>query len=200
MNLKTILAVSALGCLGLSHKNIVSADEPGESIPTSHASPEGAAADLVHAFVTRDFHAFNEARPKSFCEGPTDPFNYYVMFRNSTKLFKMGESFNETNLPSRLMKISRVYSAQPLTTAKQREIASAFVHGWHEPTLVDVVVEDRQGNEFLHRTIVVKPKDSDKWYAQPQLVAHDYLTELLLQLPKSESVSWQITEVSDDDQ
>ncbi len=199
MNLKTILALSVFVFFGFTQPKIVRADESKESIPKSHDSPEGVAVDLGQAFISRDFHAFNEARAKSFCEVRTDPFNYYVRFRNNTTLFGMGESFNETNLSSPPLRISRVYSAQPLAAIERREISGAFsLSGWIEPTLVDVVIEDRQGNELLHRTIVVKSKSSELWYAQPQLVAHDYLSELLLELPRSESVSWQIAETSDD--
>ncbi|MEP3479182.1 MAG: hypothetical protein ABJZ55_08050 [Fuerstiella sp.] len=198
MSLKTILVVAAIGCLGFSRREIVNAADPEERIPTSHESPEGIAVDLVRAYVLRDFDAFNEARTKSFCEGRTDPVNYYVMFRNSTTLFKGVEPFRETSALSSHGRVVRVYSAQPLTTPKQREVASAFSQGWHKPTLVDVVIEDSRGNEFLHRTIVVKSKRDDLWYARPQLGHHEYLSELLLQLPKSESVKGQIAEAVDD--
>ena len=198
MSFKTIMVVAALGFLGFARRDIVIAADPEERIPTSHESPEGIAVDLVRAYVLRDFDAFNDARTKSFCEGRTDPVNFYVMFRNYTTLFKDGEPFREVSALSSPGRIVRVHSALPLTTAKQREIASEFAHGWPEPTLVDVIIEDRQGNEFLHRTIVVKSKNDGLWYARPQLSAHEYLSERLLQLPKSESVSWQIAEAVDD--
>ncbi|MEM9644542.1 MAG: hypothetical protein AAF989_06080 [Planctomycetota bacterium] len=199
MTLKSVLAVSALGCLVFAHASTAVAGDANDSIPSSHGSPEGAAVDLVRAFMTRDFHAFDEARTKSFCEGRTDPFNFYVRFRNNTTFFSMGESLKETDFPSRLLKICRVYSAQPLKTKEQLSVASAFpVSGYIDPTLVDVVVEDRLGNELLHRTIVVKSKSSGLWYARPRLIGHELLSELLLQLPKSESVSWRIGEGSGD--
>ncbi len=166
----------------------------GDPRPTSHESPEGVAADLVQAFISRDFDVFNEARAKDFCEGKTDPVNYYVDFRNSTTLFLNGAPLHEPGFPSRLMRISRVYAARPLVTKEQLSIARAFVgNGWLEPTLVDVVVEDRLGNELLHRTLVVKGRKAGLWYGKPKLFAHDYLVELLQKLPESESVYWQIT-------
>jgi len=168
--------------------------QAGNPRPTSHESPEGAATDLVQAFISRDFHVFNEARAKDFCEGSTDPFNYYVGFRNFTTLFLDGDPLHETSFPSRLMRISRVYSARPLVTKEELTIASAFVgSGWLEPTLVDVLVEDRLGNELLHRTFVVKGRRAGLWYGKPKLIAHDYLEELLQKLPESESVHWQLS-------
>jgi hypothetical protein len=198
LNLTSLLIATALGCFCFSGRDFVNVADSEETIPRSHESPEGIAVDLVRAYVLRDFDAFNEARAKSFCEGRTDPVNFYVMFRNYTTLFKDGVPYRETSPLCSPGRIVRVHSAVSLTTAKHREIASAFSQGWSEPTLVDVVIEDRQGNEFLHRTIVVKSKSDGFWYARPQLGAHEYLAQLLLQLPKSESVLWQIAEAKDD--
>lgn len=202
MNLKTVLTVSVLSCVGLIQSNIASAGETEKDIPTSHNSPEGVAVDLVQAFITRDFHAFNEARAKSICEGRTDPFNYYVHFCNCTTMFKDGQSFSGVEFSYSLKRVSRVFSAQDsnsLTEKEGRSNVGAFVYGW-STALVDVMVEDRHGNEFLHRTFVVKSEKSGLWYANPKLMKHELLTEMLLQFPKSESVLWQVSEATDDRQ
>ena len=187
------LAIAFLGCR-LSDTSF--ADNSSDSVPTSHESPEGVATDLVQAFISRDFHGFNEARVKTFCEGRTDPFNYYVGFRNFTTLFISGDPIREVSVPSELLQISCVHSARPLITKEEIEVASAFRVPGLEPTLVDVVIEDRLGNELLHRTIVFKAKDSGLWYAIPQLYTHDYIEKILLKMPKSESVFWRRSETS----
>lgn len=196
MNWQGMVLSLAIAFFGFNLSEACRADRSTDSAPTSRKSPEGVATDLVQSFISRDFHGFNDVRAKHVCEGRTDPFNFYVGFRNFTTLFMNGEPLHEAGFPSQLMRISRVYAARPLKTKEDLEVAGAFRLGWH-PTLVDVVIEDRLGNELLHRTLAFKAnKDSELWYAQPQLYTHDYLNELLMKLPKSELVLWQPVESS----
>ncbi|MCA9057704.1 MAG: hypothetical protein KDA85_04370, partial [Planctomycetaceae bacterium] len=104
---RTFLAFAIL-FFGASIAEICCADNQTEGLPTSHESPEGAATDLVQAFIGRDFHAFDEARVKSFCEGRTDPFNRYVDFRRCTTFFNERNPLTELSFPSSLRRLSRV--------------------------------------------------------------------------------------------
>jgi len=56
----------------------------GDGLPTGNSTPEGAATDLVRAFLERDYNRFDAARTRNSCEGRNDSHNYYAFFLQHT--------------------------------------------------------------------------------------------------------------------
>ncbi|WP_345322174.1 hypothetical protein [Novipirellula rosea] len=156
--------------------------------PTGNSTPEGAATDLVRAFIDRDFDRFNAARTKNSCEGRNDPHNYYAAFLQHTTL--IGDT-GQTAQPDSLNepdRISRVYKARYLPHDElELDIRTHWIaiYGRSDRSLVDVAVSNEAGDEFLHRTIVYKATTNGKWYAHAQLNHDDHLHNLAALQPKS---------------
>jgi|GEM_PF-1602736 len=150
-----------------------------DGFPTGQATPEGAACDLVRAYIDRNFELFNSARHARVCENRNDPHRYYALFLKHASFSHRSKSFNAETLPNSLVRLSKVYSARsaaPEDAETRRHWKMGLTLNFIEDEVfVDVVAVDSEGRDYLHRTIVHKHKyKNGNWLARPQLWAENH--------------------------
>lgn len=115
MNKMRFALLSGLAAIMLV--DCVAAQSPSGSdeLPVGNSTPEGAACDLVRAFISRDESLFHAVRPVSSCEGKLDPTLAFRRFMTHTPqpidALKQEQSANQH--PIQLVRSVPVTNAKP---------------------------------------------------------------------------------------
>jgi len=161
---RLIVWCAAVG-ISLVLSSSASADDPTplakkhkDGFPTGNATSEGAATDLVRAYIGRDFLLFNKVRYVRMCETPNDHANKYVRFLRYTAFSNNSKTYKLDSLPSELTRISKVFTARSLAPQNEEEKAEwelrLLLHHLQDQMFVDVIAEGSDGREYLQRAVV----------------------------------------------
>ena len=135
--------------------------------PSGKETPEGAACDLVRAYLLEDFAGYNEVRRGSTCETDLDiarSFSAFLQYRPRHDTTAMHGADRPTH-------IVKVHSAQryDLSPCQKQllKIDVMFNDGAEDCMYVDVVTADNDGNEFSSRVEVVRTDNEEdvQWRA-----------------------------------
>ena len=134
--------------------------------PTGKETPEGAACDLVRAYLHEDFAGFKEVTRGSACETPLDVARSFSAFLQYMPHHDASPS-QRAERPTRIVK---VHSAQHynLRPCQQQLLQFDIMinDGAEVCMYVDVVTADNHGNEFSSRVEVVRTGNEDgQWRA-----------------------------------
>jgi hypothetical protein len=134
-----------------------------DGFPGGHDTPEGAACDLVRAFVRRDAELFNKTclRPYTADRGPAE---YAKFLKTTTESIKQEAAKKEPS-PGGPKSIGKLFAARHLSKGGPASYGFA-VFGFQDVLFVDLGVWLHNGDRFLNRTLVIKDKDG-KWYVHP---------------------------------
>jgi hypothetical protein len=136
-----------------------------DGFPTGNDTAEGAASDLMRAFIGRDAELFQQRRWVAFCEGTADPSLAYKRFLTHTPaVITPKASKDRPALPSS-QRIGSVFAARRSTDTSEQAAALVKLLGdmGHE-AFVDVVTIGEDGTQYLSRVSVSQRIDK-KWYA-----------------------------------
>jgi len=137
--------------------------------PAGSATPEGAAMNLIRAYIRRDYRLFNQTRDVPMCEGYNDPANRYVEFLRFTSFSSGSKAYNLETMPCELTEISKVYAARSFAPVNEEEKSTWAItlqlHLLTDQRFVDVIATGSDGREYLHRT-VVEQHNGGYWTAQ----------------------------------
>jgi hypothetical protein len=137
-------------------KTIVAAD----GFPTGQSTPEGAAADLARAFISKDVGSFRALCIRPYGDGPAK--TEYLDYLNgvSTHL-----GHHEKPSPDNPKKISKVFAARHLSHGGPASTGYALFN-FRDVMFVDLEVILNSNQKFVRRTMVVLDSDG-KWYVHP---------------------------------
>jgi len=147
-----------------------------DGFPTGNETPEGAASDLMRAFINRDAELFHQRRWVVSCEGYNDPRDAYNYFLAHTPALLTPETSEEGSASPDSQRIGIVYAARASTkfSTENAALSKMFDNMGHE-AFVDVVTIGESGTRYLNRVSVSQRTDK-KWYAAFASV-HDHETE-----------------------
>ena len=143
--------------LGVEKKQIINLADDG--FPQGQNTPEGAACDLLRAFMKSDVELLKKICLKK-CGG-----EQYDKFLKQIVTGTLEDQKRKTPHPKNPKKIGKVFSARHLTMKGPASYGYA-AYNFHDVMFVDIGAFLNDDSKFLNRTLVVKKKDG-KWYVHP---------------------------------
>jgi len=160
LQLLLIALFSSIACA--QKPRLVSLAEDG--FPEGSSTPEGAACDLVRAFINLDSEQFQKTcLPKMKSGTPSaKKYNQFIekVVRENSKEKESGEPHKKSP-----KEIGKVFAARHLSRNGPSSYGYA-VYNYQEVMFVDVGAYLHDGSRFLNRTMVVKTEDG-KWLVHP---------------------------------
>ena len=134
-----------------------------DGFPAGHDTPEGAACDLIRAFIQRDAKLFEETCLKPFA--PAESRDEYAAFLTETAAEIRREAKRKEPSPGGPKTIAKVFAARSLSRGGPASFGWA-VFRFQDVKFVDVGAILHNGERYLNRTLVVKDA-AGKWYVHP---------------------------------
>jgi hypothetical protein len=134
-----------------------------DGFPAGHDTPEGAACDLVRAFINRDASLFTNTCIKLYAGG-NGPEDYAKFLQDTVEEIKK-EAAKKAPSPGGPKSIGKVFAARHLSRNGPASYGYASF-GFQDVMFVDVGAFLHNGERSLNRTMVIKAPDG-KWYAHP---------------------------------
>jgi len=152
-----------------------------DGFPAGHDTPEGAACDLIRAFIKRDAALFTNICIEPFGQGKQRT-NYQQFIERSVQSMKE-EAARKAPSPAGPKSITKVFAARTLTARGPVAFAYAAVD-FRGLKFVDLKTLRQSGEPNDFRIMLIKKSD-DKWYVYPT----PQFAELLSQSLNSERPS-----------
>ena len=134
-----------------------------DGFPAGHDTPEGAACDLVRAFIQRDAKLFGETCVRPFAQANSR--DEYSAFLKKTAAEMSKEAKRKEPSPGGPKTIAKVFAARSLSRTGPASFGWA-AFDFQDVKFVDVGAILHNGKRHLNRTLVVQDK-AGNWYAHP---------------------------------
>ncbi len=134
-----------------------------DGFPTGQSTPEGAACDLLRAFIQHDPELFRKVCIEPF--GSDESCQAYKEMQEQVVASMEEEGKQEEPSPGAPKKVGKVFAARHLSLNGPASTAYAF-YNFHDVMFVDVGAYLQNDERFLNRTLVVKKADGT-WYVHP---------------------------------
>jgi hypothetical protein len=143
-----------------------------DGFPSGHATPEGAACDVVRSLIKRDEKLFSITCVRLY-SGGNGPAAYARFLRDTVEDIRQEAAKKEPS-PSGPKSIGKVFAARHLNKHGPASYGYAGF-GFQDVMFVDVGVFLYNGERSLMRTLVIKDTDG-KWYVHPDPSASPLLS------------------------
>lgn len=154
-DLIAVLAAAAalICCVGtITSSNEQLASKAADIFPTGHTSPEGAACDLMRAYMSKDADLFEERRCKQSCEGSLDPtiaYDQLLGYRPQPL-----EALAGTHMPFvPPIRIADVLTSQRCPLSAEETALSRFElllnYGAVESRFIDIITATADGHRYI---------------------------------------------------
>lgn len=160
-----------------------------DGFPTGNETPEGAATDLMRAFINRDAELFHQRRWVISCEGYNDPANAYTNFLAHMPKPITTKANKNVSASSDSQRIGKVYAARVSSKFSGQNLESSKLLGvmGHE-AFVDVVTIGENETHYLSRISVSQNADR-KWCAAFGSL-HDHESESTTDFTEQQTRHW----------
>lgn len=127
-----------------------------DKLPTGDKSPEGAAGDLIRAYIAKDEKFFHARRATQSCEGLSDPgIAWKAFLKHSSvrsKKPKQKASGAKNDWPVRMVRIEIIVpSRQMKEESELRSFGLRMNYGAIESRVFEVTTETKDGRQFRSR-------------------------------------------------
>lgn len=144
-----------------------------DGLPSGHATPEGAASDVVRALINRDEKLFSSTCVRVY--GGGNGAAAYTQFLRETIQNIRQEAAKKVPSPGGPKSIGKLFAARHLSKSGPASYGYA-VFGFQDVMFVDVGLNLYNGERSMMRTLVIKDKDG-KWYAHPDPAVSPLLSD-----------------------
>ena len=156
-----LLVLTAAGASAQSIKPTIKVLKDG--FPSGHSTPEGVAADLARAFISRNAKLFTNTCIKPF--GGGENRKAYESFLKQTAAQIVFATRKPTPPAGGPKAIRTVFASRALSKNGPASYGYA-TFGFLDVRFVDVVAVLRNGKTYTNRTLVILDSDK-KWYVHP---------------------------------
>jgi len=156
-----LLVLMAAGLSAQSVKPTIKVLKDG--FPSGHSTPEGVAADLARAFISRNAKLFRSTCIKPF--GGGENRKAYESFLKQTAA-QIVEAAKKPTPPAGGPKAIRTVFASRALSKNGPASYGYATFGFLDVRFVDVVAVLRNGKTYANRTLVILDSDK-KWYVHP---------------------------------
>lgn len=144
-----------------------------DGFPSGHATPEGAASDVVRALINRDEKLFSTTCIRLYAGG-NGPAAYAQFLRETVQNIQQ-EAAKKVPSPAGPKSIGKLFAARRLSKSGPASYGYA-TFGFQDIKFVDVGIYLYGGDRSMMRTLVIKDTDG-KWYVHPDPSASPLLSD-----------------------